>query len=179
METKINGKQYRHCSRLIWVYNVCQNLFVWICLLQCACFHCTECRWIRNSLKDQNLACNLMSHSMRKPVHAICKQQRRRSACISAQSDQRLCCSLPRQYNISSFYDCNLMILACFYIWTGWFESYLVGKPRRQVFSWRGSHNLKCVHIHLKLNISEKGILQHMSHLMGKPVFGVCEQVRL
>ena len=36
-----------------------------------------------------------MSHIMRKPVFAICKQQRRRSACASAQSDQRLCCSLP------------------------------------------------------------------------------------
>ena len=28
---------------------------------------------------------------MRKPVCAICEQQRRRSACASAQSDQRLC----------------------------------------------------------------------------------------
>ena len=37
-----------------------------------------------------------MSHIMRKPVYAICEQQRRRSACTSAQSDQRLCCSLPR-----------------------------------------------------------------------------------
>ena len=32
---------------------------------------------------------------MRKPVYAICEQQRRRSTCASAQSDQRLCCSLP------------------------------------------------------------------------------------
>ena len=32
---------------------------------------------------------------MRKPVDVICEQQRRRSACASAQSDQRLCCSLP------------------------------------------------------------------------------------
>ena len=28
---------------------------------------------------------------MRKPVYAICEQQRRRSDCVSAQSDQRLC----------------------------------------------------------------------------------------
>ena len=34
-----------------------------------------------------------MSRFMRKPLYAICEQQRRRSA--SAQSDQRLCCSLP------------------------------------------------------------------------------------
>ena len=32
-----------------------------------------------------------LSHVMRKPVDAICEQQRRRSACASAQSDQRLC----------------------------------------------------------------------------------------
>ena len=31
---------------------------------------------------------------MRKPVFATCEQQRRRSACTSAQSDQRLCCLL-------------------------------------------------------------------------------------
>ena len=36
-----------------------------------------------------------LSHVMRKPVNAICEQQTRRSACASAQSDQRLCCSLP------------------------------------------------------------------------------------
>ena len=37
-----------------------------------------------------------MSHVMRKPVYALCEQQRRRSACASMQSDQHLCCSLPR-----------------------------------------------------------------------------------
>ena len=36
---------------------------------------------------------------MRKPVYAICKQQRHKSACTSLQSDQRLCCSLPGWYN--------------------------------------------------------------------------------
>ena len=36
-----------------------------------------------------------VSDVMRKPVNAICEQQRRRSACECAQSDQRLCCSLP------------------------------------------------------------------------------------
>ena len=39
---------------------------------------------------------NKMSLVMRKPVYAICEQQRRRSTCASAQSDQHLCCSLPR-----------------------------------------------------------------------------------
>ena len=36
-----------------------------------------------------------MSHVMRKPVYAMCEQQRRRSACASAQSNQRLWCSHP------------------------------------------------------------------------------------
>ena len=35
-------------------------------------------------------------HVMRKPVYAICKQQKHKSACTSVQSDQHLCCSLPR-----------------------------------------------------------------------------------
>ena len=34
--------------------------------------------------------------------YVICEQQRHRSACASAQSDQRLCCSLPRKCNVSS-----------------------------------------------------------------------------
>ena len=37
-----------------------------------------------------------MSHVIRKPVFAICEQQRRRSAFASAQFDQRLCYSLLR-----------------------------------------------------------------------------------
>ena len=36
-----------------------------------------------------------MSHVMKKPVYAICEQQRRRSACASTQSDLRLGFSLP------------------------------------------------------------------------------------
>ena len=44
---------------------------------------------------------------MRKPAFAICKQQRRRSACTSVQSDQRLCYSLLRQDNTSVFYIQN------------------------------------------------------------------------
>ena len=47
--------------------------------------------------------------------YAICEQQRRRSACASAQSDQHLCCSLPRQYDISSIYIGNFITLASFF----------------------------------------------------------------
>ena len=37
-----------------------------------------------------------MGHVMRKPDYAIGEQQRHRSACAFAQSDQHHCCSLPR-----------------------------------------------------------------------------------
>ena len=66
---------------------------------------------------------------MRKPVYAICEQQRRSSACSSAQFDQHLCCSLPRYYDISSFYIGNFMTLASFFSWADQFESYLVANP--------------------------------------------------
>ena len=46
-----------------------------------------------------------LSHIMRKPVYAICEQQRRSS---SVQSDQRLCCSLPRWTASSEFGTCRL-----------------------------------------------------------------------
>ena len=46
--------------------------------------------------------------------YVICEQQRRRSACASAQSDQRLCCSLLIWYNISRFYSRNFKTLGSF-----------------------------------------------------------------
>ena len=46
--------------------------------------------------RDNQKSLENLSLVMRKPVFAVCEQQRRRSACASAQSDQRLCCSLPR-----------------------------------------------------------------------------------
>ena len=36
-----------------------------------------------------------LSYVMRKHVYAICEQQRRKTACAFAPSDQRLCFSLP------------------------------------------------------------------------------------
>ena len=53
---------------------------------------------------------------------------------------------LPRKHNTSRCYIRNLKTLASFCSWAGWFESYLVAKPRRQVFSWHGSNNHgKCI----------------------------------
>ena len=44
--------------------------------------------WTLFSIVSTELKC--MSHVMRKPVYAMCEQQKRRSACASMQSDQRL-----------------------------------------------------------------------------------------
>ena len=49
-----------------------------------------------------------------------------------AQSDQHFCCSLPRYYNISSFYIGNFMPLASFFGCTGQFVSYLVENPENR-----------------------------------------------
>ena len=82
---------------------------------------------------------------MRKPAYAICEQQRRRLACASAQSDQRLCCSLPGQYNISSFYFYNFKTLASLCSLAGRFESYLVKNPEDR-FSRDGAHIIQPNH---------------------------------
>ena len=66
---------------------------------------------------------------MRKPVFAICEQQRRRSACTSMQSDQHLYYLLHRWKKTSSTYIQNFKSLASLCGRAGEFESYLVGNP--------------------------------------------------
>ena len=63
-------------------------------------------------------------------------------ACASAQSDQRLCCSLTRLYNISRFYSQNFKTLASFCGCAGRFVSGLVGNSRRHVLSCRGTNGI-------------------------------------
>ena len=65
-----------------------------------------------------------------KPAFAICEQQRHRSACAFALSDQHLCCSLLGQYNTSTCYIQNFKTLASLWCWADRFESYLVGNPK-------------------------------------------------
>ena len=47
-------------------------------------------------IQRKTIMCFNLSHVMRKLAYALCEQRRRRSACASVQSDQRLLCSLPR-----------------------------------------------------------------------------------
>ena len=75
-----------------------------------------------------------------KMSYVICEQQRRRSACASSQSDQHLCCSVLRWYDMYTCYIQSFKILASFCSWAGWFKSYLVENPGRHIFVWRGSN---------------------------------------
>ena len=85
-------------------------------------------QWIFLPIKQQTY----LSQVMRKPVEDICEQQRRRSACASAQSYQHLCYSL----------YCRTLEISGLCSWAGQFESNLVENPEDMFFSWRGSYNL-------------------------------------
>ena len=79
------------------MFCVC-NLFL---SLQFACIYkivSTYLWWLWPGVCELVLAHYLLylSHVMRKPVYAICEQQRCRSACASVQSDQCLCYSMFR-----------------------------------------------------------------------------------
>ena len=104
--------------------------------------------------------------------YVICEQQMRRSACTSAQSDQRLCCSLLRKYNIFRFYSRNFKTLASFCGCAGRFSSGLVGNFRRHILSWRGSFIFETTQNEL---IDPKGP-EHMSRDMTKPTKWLCAQ---
>ena len=63
------------------------SLVVWVILLV----------FVVRRLRFQHMNPKIhLSHVMRKPVYAICEQQRRRSTCASTQYDQCLCWLLPR-----------------------------------------------------------------------------------
>ena len=93
---------------------------------------------------------------MRKPVLAIFEQQMCRSACAFAQSDQHLCCLLPRYYNISSFYTGNFKPPPIFCGWVGRIELTLVANPEDR-FSRDEAHF--AVMLPLKLEINDIQVL--------------------
>ena len=129
-----------HCS-YFWIHITAMFLHVWI--LRFLRYKCDITR--------------LNGHIMRNPVYAICKQQRRWSACIFAQSNQHLCCSLPVYYNTSTCYSWNFKTLASLISWAGRFETYLVTNLDNRFFSWRGSNVLSvrslCLYILFMLSL--------------------------
>ena len=84
------------------------------------------CRIAVTNLKFEQCGYNIRATSWENLFLPINEQQRYRSTCASAQSDQHLCCLLPRYYYISCFYIRNFKTLASFW---------------RQIFSWRGSYS--------------------------------------
>ena len=83
---------YNFYGYVLYCYEVNNNVHLIINKLLVKLCAQTKLTWILLWF-DQDLS--IMNRTMRKPVFVICKQQRRRSACTSAQSDQHLCCSLP------------------------------------------------------------------------------------
>ena len=86
---------------------------------------------------------NKWARSCENVSYVICEQQRRRSACASAQSDQHLCCSLLKAYDMYTCYIQSFKILASCCSWAGWFEPYLVKKKTKTHFrvmwlQWKG-----------------------------------------
>ena len=103
-------------------------------LIECCCFSCFGQYEIKLDSMKWNWAGSWENMS-----YFICQQQKPRSACAFAQSDQRLCCSLPRQNDTSSLCIRNFKILAGRCSWACQFVSCLVGDSRRHIFSWPGS----------------------------------------
>ena len=96
---------YRLCRIIIkyWSKEVRKGFYIFDILDQVL-----RCKSMDTSVFDEF---HYLSHIMRRSVYAICKQQKRRSACASAQSDQRLCfrcldsiIPLNSIHEISSFY---------------------------------------------------------------------------
>ena len=95
------------------------------------------------------LASTQENHSL-----VVCEQQRRRPACESAQSDQRLCYSLNGKYQSCTCIKRSFHFLASLCSCAGWFWYYLVGNPGDR-FS-RGEVPLCPMLGHSVLKISER-----------------------
>ena len=73
----------------------------------------------------------------------LCEQHRRRPACASAQSDQRLCYSPFGKYYMLTCYRCNFNFLTSLSSWGDCFETRFVGNPEDR-FSRDDAHTDPC-----------------------------------
>ena len=88
-----------------------------------------------NSIGTENINKHFIWASTRENLSSgVCKQHRRRPACVSAQSDQRLCYSLFRKYHMQTCYRWNFNFLASLCNWGDWFETHFVGHPEDRFF---------------------------------------------
>ena len=72
----------------------------------------------------------------------VCEQQRRRPACASTQTDQRLCYSLFEKCHISTCYKRNFNFLASLCSWGDWFESHFVRNSKAGFVATRHKLNI-------------------------------------
>ena len=115
-----NRNQQSHC-RMILKFFGCPNFMNFMVRMFCFFYLINGhlMRWVQILLRSEITGLNPvssekihdleMSHVMRKPVYAICEQQRQRSACAD---DQHLCCSLHGWNNTSTCYSRNFKTLA-------------------------------------------------------------------
>ena len=76
------------------------------------------------------MICSIIWASTRENLSSgVCEQDRRRPACASAQSDQRLCYSRFVKHHIQACYKRSFIFLASLCSWAGLFESHFVGNP--------------------------------------------------
>ena len=106
---------------------------------------------------------------MRKSVYAIYEQQRHRSTCASAQSEQRLCCSLPRWFNTSCFYIRNFKPLPSSCDCAGRFESTLVTRLNFSVSLQQNGMNDAKSAVDLAIYVNVSFVDKYMGRLMTKP----------
>ena len=88
----------------------------------------------------------------------VCKQHRRRPACASAQSDQRLCYSLFGKYHILPCFKQNFTILASLYSWRDWFKSR---------FFWNPKDRVSCVEAHIIIANIFMSLMRSCFHIPG------------
>ena len=108
-----------HWKAIFWVWVM--NHFLHVLQQIGDFFYCCSSRYI------WNICISLKWDSTRKPVFGVCEQQRRRSSCASAQSDQRLCYSLSGEHRSQACSLQNFIFLPSLCSRGDWFESRFVG----------------------------------------------------
>ena len=91
------------------------------CMLLYGHQHKKTCLLCLRTTKTQTSWADQMGINVRKPVFAVCEQQRRRPSCASPQSDQCLCYLLTGKYHIWTCYKQIFSFLAGLCSWGDWF----------------------------------------------------------
>ena len=118
--------RYSLLTKVLMLCNLKNTMSLW---------PCSPLKNIMNNLRVE------MGRDARKPVFGVVEQQRRRPACASAQTDQRLCYALFGKYH-------NVNLIQVKFKFSSWSQKLrrkvsnsLCRQPRRQVFSRGGPNN--------------------------------------